>query len=99
MLRLWGDYDLPWDQRKWSIGGGIRAQSAFSSANGAATLRRGGYALVNVRLGYLIDETRSAALNVNNLFDRRYYTGLFSPQWNNRYGEPRNLMFTVKAEF
>lgn len=99
MLRLWGDYDLPWDQRKWSIGGGIQAQSAFSSANGAATLRQGGYALVNVRLGYLIDETWSAALNVNNLFDRRYYTGLFSPQWNNRYGEPRNLMFTVKAEF
>ncbi len=59
----------------------------------------GGYALVNARLGYRIDETWSAALNVNNLFDRRYYAGLFSPQWNNRYGEPRNLMFTVKAEF
>nr|WP_314265855.1 hypothetical protein [uncultured Moellerella sp.] len=35
----------------------------------------------------------------HDLFDRRYYSGLFSPQWNNRYGEPRSLMFTLKADF
>lgn len=71
---------------------------AFSSANGAATLRRGGYALVNVRLGYLIDETgRRHPASICSIVATT--TGLFSPQWNNRYGEPRNLMFAVKAEF
>lgn len=99
MLRVWTNYDLPWDERKWSIGGGMQAQSAYSTTNGNVTLRQGGYALFNTRFGYQIDETWSAAVNVNNLFDRRYYSGLFSPQWNNRYGEPRNVMLTVKADF
>ena len=94
------NYDLPWDERKWSLGGGMQAQSAYyRKGNGNVILRQGGYAIFNVRLGYQIDETWTAAVNVNNLFDRRYYSGLFSPQWNNRYGEPRNVMFTLKADF
>lgn len=36
-------------------------------------MRQGGYALVNMRLGYKIDEHWTAAVNVNNLFDRTYY--------------------------
>ncbi|MEQ4651876.1 TonB-dependent siderophore receptor [Providencia rettgeri] len=99
MLRVWSNYDLPWNERKWSLGGGMQAQSAYSTSNGNVTLRQGGYAIFNARLGYQIDETWTAAVNVNNVFDRRYYSGLFSPQWNNRYGDPRNVMFTLKADF
>ncbi len=99
MLRVWSDYDLPWDDRKWSIGGGVQAQSEFSTTSSKVKLRQGGYAVYNARVGYQINEYWSAAMNINNLFDRRYYSGLFSPQWNNRYGEPRSLMFTLKADF
>lgn len=99
MARVWTNYQLPWDERKWSAGAGVQAQSEFSNSNGSVTLRQGGYAIVNTRLGYQIDDNWSAAVNINNLFDRRYYSGLFTPQWNNRYGEPRNVMFTVKADF
>lgn len=99
MVRVWTQYQLPWDERKWSVGGGVQAQSEFSNSNGRVTLRQGGYAVVNTRLGYQIDDNWSAAVNINNLFDRRYYAGLFTPQWNNRYGEPRNIMLTLKADF
>ncbi len=77
----------------------MQAQSAYRTSNGNVTLRQGGYAIFNARLGYQIDEIWTAAVNVNNVFDRRYYSGLFSPQWNNRYGDPRNVMFTLKADF
>ncbi len=99
MVRAWTNYQLPWDARKWSVGGGIQAQSEYSKTNGEVTLRQGGYALVNTRLGYQINENWSAALNINNIFDKRYYSSLFSPQWNNRYGEPRNVMLNIKADF
>ena len=59
----------------------------------------GGYALASVRLGYRYDKHWSAAVNVNNLFDRKYYLSLSNPGWNNRYGEPRNVMLTVRGQF
>lgn len=99
MVRAWTNYQLPWDARKWSVGGGIQAQSEYSKTNGEITLRQGGYTIFNTRLGYQINENWSAALNINNVFDKRYYSSLFSPQWNNRYGEPRNVMLNIKADF
>ncbi|MEQ4619157.1 MAG: TonB-dependent siderophore receptor [Corticimicrobacter sp.] len=99
IVRIWTHYTLPWQQRRWSIGLGMQAQSAYTVESGGVTLRQGGYALVNMRLGWQIDKQVSAALNINNLFDRRYYQGLFSPAWNNRYGEPASVMLTLRAEY
>ncbi|GAF92497.1 unnamed protein product, partial [marine sediment metagenome] len=39
------------------------------------------------------------ALNANNLFDRVYYQRLSDANWTNYYGEPRNFMLTVRAEY
>ncbi|MCR3797705.1 Fe(3+)-pyochelin receptor FptA, partial [Pseudomonas aeruginosa] len=90
LLRLWSNYDLPWQDRRWSVGGGLQAQSDYSVDYRGVSMRQGGYALVNMRLGYKIDEHWTAAVNVNNLFDRTYYQSLSNPNWNNRYGEPRS---------
>lgn len=30
LLRLWSNYDLPWQDRRWSVGGGLQAQSDYS---------------------------------------------------------------------
>ncbi|MCR3853488.1 Fe(3+)-pyochelin receptor FptA, partial [Pseudomonas aeruginosa] len=86
LLRLWSNYDLPWQDRRWSVGGGLQAQSDYSVDYRGVSMRQGGYALVNMRLGYKIDEHWTAAVNVNNLFDRTYYQSLSNPNWNNRYG-------------
>ncbi|MBW6097279.1 TonB-dependent siderophore receptor, partial [Pseudomonas aeruginosa] len=91
LLRLWSNYDLPWQDRRWSVGGGLQAQSDYSVDYRGVSMRQGGYALVNMRLGYKIDEHWTAAVNVNNLFDRTYYQSLSNPNWNNRYGEPRSF--------
>lgn len=99
LLRLWSNYDLPWQVRRWSVGGGLQAQSDYSVDYRGVSMRQGGYALVNMRLGYKIDEHWTAAVNVNNLFDRTYYQSLSNPNWNNRYGEPRSFNVSLRGAF
>ncbi|MEW3616460.1 Fe(3+)-pyochelin receptor FptA [Pseudomonas aeruginosa] len=99
LLRLWSNYDLPWQGRRWSVGGGLQAQSDYSVDYRGVSMRQGGYALVNMRLGYKIDEHWTAAVNVNNLFDRTYYQSLSNPNWNNRYGEPRSFNVSLRGAF
>lgn len=99
IVRLWGNYTPPWNERRLSIGLGIQAQSDYSVVSGGTTLRQGGYALVNARIAYRISNRLTAAINANNLFDRTYYQSLSSPSWNNRYGEPRSVMLTLRAEY
>lgn len=103
LLRLWSNYDLPWQDRRWSVGGGLQAQSDYSVDYSVdyrgVSMRQGGYALVNMRLGYKIDEHWTAAVNVNNLFDRTYYQSLSNPNWNNRYGEPRSFNVSLRGAF
>ncbi|MDY1103848.1 Fe(3+)-pyochelin receptor FptA [Pseudomonas aeruginosa] len=99
LLRLWSNYDLPWQDRRWSVGGGLQAQSDYSVDYRGVSMRQGGYALVNMRLGYKIDEHWTAAVNVNNLFDRTHYQSLSNPNWNNRYGEPRSFNVSLRGAF
>lgn len=99
LLRLWSNYNLPWQDRRWSVGGGLQAQSDYSVDYRGVSMRQGGYALVNMRLGYKIDEHWTAAVNVNNLFDRTYYQSLSNPNWNNRYGEPRSFNVSLRGAF
>ncbi|ALK30695.1 TonB-dependent siderophore receptor [Burkholderia plantarii] len=99
LFRLWTHYALPWQERRWSIGGGVQAQSSYSVISGGTTLRQGGYALASLQLGYRLNRYWQAALNVNNLFDRTYYQSLSNVGWNNRYGEPRSVMLTVRGTY
>ena len=99
IFRLWTNYALPTMQRRLSVGGGLQVQSGYSTVSGPVTLRQGGYALVDLRLAYRVDKHLTAALNVNNVFDRGYYQSLSGTAWNNRYGEPRNVMLTLRAEY
>ncbi len=99
IARLWANYTFPWDNHRLSAGLGVQAQSAYTVQSGGLTLRQGGYALANARLGYRINKNLNAALHINNLFDRHYYQSLSGPQWNNRYGEPRNVMLTLRAQY
>ncbi|MCY1231999.1 Fe(3+)-pyochelin receptor [compost metagenome] len=77
----------------------MQAQSKYSVVSGPVTLRQGGYGLVNLRVGYRVNRQVTAALNINNAFDRSYYQGLSGTSWNNRYGEPRSVMLTLRAEY
>jgi outer membrane receptor protein involved in Fe transport len=39
------------------------------------------------------------ALNVNNVFDKRYYLSDATPYTAFWYGEPRNFMFRIDAKY
>ncbi|AMD47538.1 amino acid ABC transporter substrate-binding protein [Bordetella holmesii F627] len=99
ILRLWTQYTPAVWEGRLSVGGGLRMQSNFSTVSAGTTLRQGGYTLVDARLGWRVNKHLTASVNLNNLFDRRYYQSLSSTSWNNRYGEPRNVMLTLRAEY
>lgn len=106
LLRLWTSYQLPGELNAWTVGGGVNVQSGIYTEGGRPTARvsQAGYAVANLRVGYRIDRHWSAAVNVNNLFDRGYYSRLGSPGFGpatmgNVYGEPRNVMLTLRARY
>ena len=50
--------------------------------------------------GYRLGERSDIQLNVNNIFDRKYYQAISaSVSDGNIYGEPRNFMLTAKYRF
>jgi outer membrane receptor for ferric coprogen and ferric-rhodotorulic acid len=55
------------------------------------------YTVVNLMARYRFNEHLSTTLNLNNLFDQKYYSG-FSGSWGH-YGAPRNLMANLRYEF
>ena len=101
VLRMWGDYALEGAWERFTLGAGVNAQSdnfRVSPLSGEK-ISQGGYAVWNGRVGYRIDDTWSLALNGNNLFDKRYYSTIGTETFGNYYGEPRNFMVSVKADF
>lgn len=86
-----------------TVGGGIDWQSKFfgniwSPIEGVGYKRftQDSYALVDLFAEYWITDQINARINVKNVFDKKYYTGLglFETGF---YGEPRSVMLTVKA--
>jgi TonB-dependent siderophore receptor len=92
ILRAYSSYQLPGDWDKLTVGGGVTAQSPLKYTNSAnVSWYRGTYAVANTFARYQIDKTWSLALNVNNIFNRRYFLDYYGQY----YAEPRNVMLTL----
>ena len=101
LLRVWADYALDGSLDRITVGAGVNAQSSnyrVSPISGI-DISQAGYAIWNSRIGYRIDDTWSVALNGNNLFDKRYYATVGTEGFGNFYGEPRNFVMSLKADF
>lgn len=95
MLRLWADYKLPGDWSKFSIGGGVNAQSNALSFD--RKFEMPGFSVWSARAAYQLTPKLSLALNINNLFDKTYYVPSYNNAGgNNYYGTPRNALLTLK---
>jgi outer membrane receptor for ferric coprogen and ferric-rhodotorulic acid len=88
-----------------TLGGGVDWQSKFFGNVwspvpdvGYARFTQDAYALVDAFAEYQITDRVTARVNVHNLLNKKYYTGLglFETGF---YGEPRNVTLTVKASF
>ena len=103
-LRLNSSYRLPGAWNALTVGGGLSWQSAFHGkvwnpvAGDYAIVRQQSYALANAMLRYRLNGKVSAELHVNNLFDKKYMSGLglFETGF---YGEPRNATLTLNYAF
>ena len=114
-LKLWGTWQLPGQAAAWKLGGGATVQSTqyvsgtantFNPAtglyNGASVPFRytqGGYTIWNAMVEYRIDPRWTLTLNMNNVFDKWYYRTVGSSASGNYYGEPRNVMLTLRGRY
>ncbi|WOE32462.1 MULTISPECIES: TonB-dependent siderophore receptor [unclassified Acinetobacter] len=57
------------------------------------------YAIWSARIAYDLNPQWNIALNLNNIFDKTYYSTIGYPGYNNFYGEPRNFMLTLKGKY
>lgn len=99
LLRLFTSYKPGGLLQGLTVGGGVNLQSDTYVRAGTVTARQGGYATYNAMLGYDINKTYTVQLNVNNLTDKVYYKKYAATGISNYYGDPRNVMLTLRATF
>lgn len=93
LFKLFTTYRLPGELERWTVGGGIRSQSSAYTSHG---VKQGGYSVSDAMLAYQPSTQWQLQANLNNVFDKRYYQNISNSWGANSFGEPRNLMFTVR---
>lgn len=114
LLKLWTQYRFRhvWDGL--SVGTGVVAQSNSRRVGeewprnpdtgeweGPLPYRisQAGYAVWSARAEYELSSKISVAVNANNLFDKHYLSSLGYLGNGNYWGEPRNLMLTLRGRW
>lgn len=82
---------------KWSLGGGLNYKSEAYKDETAGRITQDAYVLANLMAAYQVDQNIKLQLNVNNLFDEKYYEGLGKNSMV--YGAPRNATLTFRYQF
>ncbi|WP_177429380.1 MULTISPECIES: TonB-dependent siderophore receptor [Pseudomonas] len=104
LFKLATIYTLPGFER-WRVGGDIYQQSRIRTSGGSGTSawknQQGSYTVVGLVAGYKATEHLDLQLNVNNLFDRTYYTSVADGSYRpyDIYGDPRNMKLTARYDF
>lgn len=99
MFKLWSNYRLGGEWQRWSLGGGLQAQSETTQALTSSTLSQGSYAVVGLQAGYRVADATTLTVTINNLFDRRYYERLGN-RWGYTYwGDPRTITVALRTLF
>ena len=93
-VKLFTTYRLPGALDKLTVGGGVNWQSETGYNTSYATTQSS-YALTSLMARYQISPSLSATLNVNNLFDKEYYSTTAA----GLYGAPRNFMTTLRYAY
>ncbi len=89
-------YYLSGDFSKLRIGADVLAQSKTYGRVGAGHSEQDSYAVLGLMAGYRFDEHWDARVNFNNVLDEKYWQGIPTATGSGTYGDPRNLMFSLK---
>ena len=104
-LNFYTTYKLGGRLDKLTLGGGARWQGQgwqmltnYNKGGTQEKFSQDPYWLVDVMARYQLTEQLSASINVNNLFDKSYYTniGFYNSSY---YGDPRNVMVSTRWNF
>lgn len=97
-FKLFSTYELGGPLEGLTLGGNLRWQSSMDTpyAYPGIIFRQGDFAIVDFVASYDITPKLKATLNVNNLFDKTYYTDIAFSGW---YGAPRSAFLTLRFGF
>lgn len=85
---------------QWRIGGSVNWQSKTYVEENAYRFEQRAYAVVSLMVGYRHDKHLDIQLNIDNLFDKTYYSNIQGTGYPNQvYGKPRNFMLAAKYRF
>ena len=98
LFRLYSSYNLPFDNKKWTIGGGVNFQSRVTSLY---NVQQASYAVWDANLQYQVSPHISLRFSVLNLTDKRYFENQKVRVYggNNFYAEPRTYSFMLDWQF
>jgi outer membrane receptor for ferric coprogen and ferric-rhodotorulic acid len=87
-----------------SLGGAFAAvsvngQSGVIAGGVAGAREQAPFAVAGAQLGWRVNDRLRAFVSVNNLFDKVYYQRVGSINTYNFYGEPRNVLVTLRASY
>lgn len=99
MVRFWTHYRPSALEGKLGLGLGVNWQSSYHLVSSGVKMTQGAYAVVGLRADYAITPKVELGLNVDNLFDKRYFASIGGTQWNNWYGDPRSAMATLRVRY
>lgn len=103
-FRFWTTYQLPGEWEKLTVGGGVNWNSKSSvlfprvrNVQVATRVTQDDYAITSLMARYQIDEHLAATVNLENVFDEKYYSGMAGSYGH--YGAPRNANLTLRYDF
>lgn len=94
IAKLATTYDLAGSLQGLTVGASMQAQSGLHYDDSfwfddtmTFSIRQGGYAIFNLMARYEVTEATSVQVNVDNLFDRDYYSAIGAPGYGNFMGQ------------
>ncbi len=101
LFKMSTTYTLPGQFNQWRVGTSLYHQNRIYNKGTTYMIEQDGYTLVDFMVGFKPTEHIDARLNLNNAFDKKYYNSLSNNVTvpSNVYGDPRNMMLSVKYTF
>lgn len=77
----------------------VNGQSGVVGAGIEGVREQAAFAVASAQFGWRLSPNLRAFASVNNVFDKVYYQRVGSPNTYNFYGEPRNVLVTLRANY
>ncbi|MEW4947666.1 TonB-dependent siderophore receptor [Pseudomonas asiatica] len=98
-FRFWNTYRFQGDWNRLTVGGGVSWNSSMSLYYNSLKARatQDDYTVASLMARYQVTDKLAATLNLNNIFDEKYYSGIGGSVGH--YGDPRNASLSLRYDF